>query len=63
MRNNEEIGRAMALQMYRLEHCDLLTCGEACALLGCAKSTLYKKDLPHNKYGWSKKAVLEELKK
>lgn len=61
---HEEIGRAMALEMYRLEHCDTLTSEEACALLGCKKSTLYKKThLPHNNYGWSKTAVINELKK
>lgn len=59
--DNEEIGKAIALQMFRLEHCDSLTTQEACALLGCKKSTLYKKAIPHNQYGWSKKAVLTEL--
>lgn len=61
--DNEEIGRAFALQMYRLQHCDALTVREACALLGCKKSTLYKKSLPHNQYGWKKQAILDELNK
>jgi len=61
--NNAEIGKAIALQMYRLEHCNMLTMKEACMLLGCQKSTLYKKGLPHNQYGWNKQAILNELNK
>lgn len=57
------IGAAMALEMYRLEHTDFVSVDEACALLGCKKSTLYKKRLPHNQYGWSKKAIFNELNK
>jgi len=45
--NNAELGKAIALQMYRLEHCNMLTMKEACMLLGCQRSTLYKKGLPH----------------
>ena len=61
--NYEEIGKAMAVQMYRLERCEMLTTQEACMLLGCKRSTLYKKGLPHNQYGWDKAAVIEELRK
>lgn len=61
--NYAEMGKAIAMQMYRLEHCEMLTTQEACMLLGCKRSTLYKKGLPHNQYGWNKKAVVEELTK
>lgn len=63
MTQNEEIGKAMALQLYRLQETQLITAKEACMLLGCGKSTLYKKRLPHNQYGWNKQAVMAELKK
>lgn len=54
----KKIGAAMAIQAYKLEHTDILSTQEACLMLGCKKSTLYKKALPHNQYGWSKKAII-----
>jgi len=57
----DELGKKIALELYRLEHTDIVSCQEACALLGCAKSTLYKKNLPHNNYGWKKQAILDYL--
>lgn len=58
----EIIGRTMARELYRLQHCDLISAEQAAHLLGCTVKTLYNRKIPHNRHGYSKKAVLEMLR-
>lgn len=59
MNDSDALAKKIALELYRLEHIDNLTTEEAEMLMGCKRKTLYNRHIPHNKCGWSKKAILE----
>lgn len=65
--NKEEIklvGKVMAVELYKMENVDVITTEEAMMLLGYkSKKTLYNNKIPHNQFGWSKKAILDLLNK
>lgn len=61
--NITAIGKAMAVELYKLQTVDVVTTEEAMQLMKCSRKALYNRGIPHNRCGWSKKAILEYLER